>query len=156
EGYHDAYDLSAVTGVPGANTFIETAVFPRNSITPQRDHTSAVVAHEVAEWLMDPLTSTFAPMWVDPGHGYCWNYALEVADPLETPPWMQVSLNGLSYDLPDAAFLPWFARISSKFSVNGWYSMGNELSSYSGKCPSFFDGYVNFYFPNDTQNGMTA
>ncbi|WP_341312024.1 hypothetical protein WN982_10880 [Paraburkholderia sp. IMGN_8] len=136
-GYHSATDLSATTHVPGINTYIQTSYFPAAAFGGRFGNVT-VLAHEVVEWLNDPLLNNAPPVWRDPvvAH-YCWNYLMEVADPLERLVGFQVTLNGRSYLLPDAVFQPWFSRMPVSFSANGWYSFANRLSSYSEKCPVF-------------------
>ena len=159
-GFHFYWDLSPATGVPGVNTYIQTGVFPLGSaVVRGLAQGGGVLAHEIVEWLMDPVLNNLIPAWGDPFiPNYCWNPAMEVADPLEyfDGSGTTSSLNGHSYVFPDVAFLPWFARTPMNFSVNGWYSLNNTLTSYSQKCP-FFQSTAYFYFPNDPQDpGMQA
>jgi hypothetical protein len=149
-GFHTARDLSSITGVSGVNTYIETGTFPEQSSALRRGTGGgSVLAHEIVEWLMDPMADNLAPVWQEPSAPHlCDNWAMEVADPLEWLPWTPITFNNRSYVFPDVAFLPWFGRMASNYSVNGWYSMRNTLTSYSQKCP-FFDTYVYYYFANN-------
>ena len=154
-GFHHAVDLGSITGMSGVNTYIETGTFPdQSSVLNVGDGDGAVLAHEIVEWLMDPLVVNKVPVWQEPLiPQLCDNSNMEVADPLEFLPGAPITFNNRSYRFPDVAFLPWFGRIATPYSVNGWYSMGNSLPSYSQKCP-FFEAYAYYYFPNDT--GMNA
>jgi hypothetical protein len=149
-GFHYYWDLSPATGVPGVSTYIQTGVFPLDSAAVRTNaRGGAVLAHEVVEWLMDPEVNNLVPTWGDPYiPNYCWNPAMEVADPIEQFDDTTMSFNGHTYFFPDVAFLPWFSRTPTKFSVNGWYSLNDTLTSYAQKCP-FFQSTVYFYFPND-------
>jgi len=153
-GYHYEADVSSITGVPGINTYIETGTFPEQSAVLRRGiGGGAVLAHEVVEWLMDPLGSNGTPAWQSPDiPQLCDSSVMEVADPLEFRSWTPVTFNGRSYEFPDVVFLPWFGRMATRYSVNGWYSMGNSLTSYSQKCP-FYESYLYYYFPNDATVG---
>jgi probable HAF family extracellular repeat protein len=66
------------------------------------------------------------------------------ADPLETTAGFQVT--GWShYNLPAAAFFPWFARINAPFSAYGWLSFRNTFASVSESCSVFNNyGYLAF------------
>jgi hypothetical protein len=152
-GFHWAVDLSAATGVPGVNTFIQAADFPAGSkltSTSKLVTEGGVLAHEIVEWLMDPLVSTVVPTWRSPSTpNFCWNPLMEVGDPLEFEnSYVEVNANARTYLFPDVAFLPWFSRSTKNFSANGWYSLFNRLTGYSQKCP-FFDQFVYLYVPHD-------
>jgi len=51
---------------------------------------------------------------------------LEVGEPL-TFTLSPVFSRGFNYHVQDLAFISWFARINPAVSVNGWYSMFNNL-----------------------------
>src|SRR5262249_48541058 len=145
-GFHYAFDLSPITGVPGTQTFIMTGYFSSHGAFARARNTE-VLGHEVLEWLNDPTLFNVVPAWQDPATPHiCYSAAMEVADPLEHTAGFQVTLNGRDYNLPDAAFFPWFARINAPFSVNGWLSFRNAFSSVSESC-SVFDTY--YYIPFD-------
>jgi hypothetical protein len=99
---------------------------------------TGVLAHEVAEWLMDPTVSNFTVPWQEPGHpGVCTNPLVEIADPLEViAPGVDVG----GYRFPDVALLPWFTGSQVLQSVNHQYSLFGTLTSRSSVCPNF----VNF------------
>jgi len=150
-GYHDWADVSAQTGVPGLSTLLAVGWFSE-AISPGGGN-SAVLGHETLEWLMNPIAGNAVPAWqkaTTPNR--CYSYVLEVADPIEEIPSHTFTLGGYDYLLPDAVFPTWFAGAKARGTVNGWYSLYNEVSTPAAACP-FFEWPVTFYFPNDV--GMT-
>jgi hypothetical protein len=146
-GYHRWADLRAETQTASLHTYIE-ASWSSQAVAPFSPN-SEVLGHEIAEWLMDPLIANVVPTWNDPGTpSLCWNPTLEVGDVLESFPGQTVALNGRDWTLPDLAFIPWFARISSPYSVNGWFSLFNTVTRFTDTCP--FAEYIGaFVYPND-------
>ena len=155
-GYHRWADLRAETQSAGLHTYILSSWFSQTAAPFSAN--AEVLGHEITEWLMDPLIANVVPTWNDPGTpSLCWNPTLEVADPLELFPGQTVALNGRDWLLPDVMFLPWFERVASR-SVNGWFSMLNNVTRFTDKCP--FAEYVGVtVYPNDpgvTQTQFTS
>jgi hypothetical protein len=100
------------------------------------------LSHEVAEWLNDPFVGVFAigginliPPAVLPGTGGACIINFETGDPLESPPVTFTKVtNGTPYHLQDEVFLTWYLHTSPSFSVNGWYTLLNTFTSFSGLC----------------------
>lgn len=136
-GYHFIYSVTTPSGTVAA-PFIETGYFSKAlslaNLNPQRMNTGAI-AHEVAEWLMDPATSNFTTAWQNPGEpGVCYSSVLEVGDPVESiAPGVDVG----GYRFPDLALLPWFTGSQVLRSVNGQYSLLGGLTSASSVCPNY-------------------
>ena len=150
-GYHTAFDVSAQTGVPGISTLLAVGWFS-DAINPGGGN-SAVLGHETLEWLMDPMLTNAVPAWPKADQpNRCYNYVLEVADPVEELSSQTFTLGGYDYLLPDAVFPTWFTGAKARGTVNGWYSLYNEVSTPAAACP-FFEWPIVFYFPNDV--GMT-
>jgi hypothetical protein len=132
-GFHDAVNVGSAT-IPIIQPFIQTGYFSVNSAAVQGNFNAsgtAVLGHEIAEWLNDPAVDNIVPAWQDPGFPHiCDNPFMEVGDPLESiSHGLVVSLNGRTYQFPEVAFLPWFAGDRHSTSANGWYSSLNTFSS---------------------------
>ena len=150
-GIHPWADVSAQTGVPGLSTMLFVGWF--SDVINPGGANSAVLGHEMLEWLMDPIEGNAVPAWPKADQpNRCYNYILEVADPIEELPSLTFSLGGYDYSLPDAVFPTWFSGAKARGTVNGWYSLYNEVHTPAAACP-FFEWPITFYFPNDV--GMT-
>src|SRR5262249_7363125 len=127
------------SGATVAAPYIQAGYFSK-ALVPGRPMAAntGVLAHEVAEWLMDPTASNFTIPWQEPGHpGVCTNPLVEIGDPLEViAPGVDVG----GYRFPDVALLPWFTGSQVLRSVNQQYSLFGGLTSRSSVCPN----YVNF------------
>ena len=160
-GFHAGVIAGTATN-PVIQPYIQTGYFSTNSAAGHDNENAAgtaVLGHEVAEWLNDPVGDNIVPAWQEPAFPHiCDNPFLEVGDPL-TPVSHEfsVSLNGRSYLFPEVAFLPWFAGDRHSTAVNGWYSSLNTFSSRSTACPVFTDfGFVGFDFTGATSSILTG
>jgi hypothetical protein len=114
-GYHGSTGSPMQTYSP--SDFESTGLFGAGG----RD--TAVLSHEVAEWVNDPYGSNATPAWGHTGQvsGGCQN-DLEVGDPLtgsSAPPIF--GANGFTYHLQELAFFSWFFRTPS-IGIHGWFS----------------------------------
>jgi hypothetical protein len=139
-GFHNAYAFT-MSGATVAAPFIQAGYFSKalaGLVSSPQTANTGVLAHEVAEWLMDPAVSNFTVPWQEPGHpGVCTNPLVEIGDPLEViAPGVDVG----GYRFPDVALLPWFTGSQVLPSVNHQYSLFGGLTSRSSVCPN----YVNF------------
>jgi hypothetical protein len=138
-GFHNAYAFTTQSGATLAAPFIQAGYFSK-ALLPSLPNAAntGVLAHEVAEWLMDPAIRNFTVPWQEPGHpGVCTNPLVEIGDPLEViAPGVDVG----GYRFPDVALLPWFTGSQVLRSVNQQYSLFGGLTSRSSVCPNF----VNF------------
>src|SRR5262249_13245897 len=137
-GFHFFYAFTTSSGATFAAPFIQTSYISKALADPNGISNTAntgVLAHEVAEWLMDPTISNFTIPWQDPAQpGVCSNPAVEVGDPLEAiAPGLVVG----GYRFPDLALLPWFTGSQVLRSVNQQYSLFGGLTSRSSVCPDF-------------------
>ena len=137
-GFHNDYAFTTPSGATLAAPFIQAGYFSKALVARPQAANTGVLAHEVAEWLMDPAISNFTMPWQDPAHpGVCTNPLLEIGDPLEViAPGVDVG----GYRFPDVALLPWFTAGELVRSVNHQYSLFGTLTSRSSVCPNF----VNF------------
>jgi hypothetical protein len=147
-GFHNDYAFTTPSGTTLAAPFIQAGYFSKAALEarPQGANTG-VLAHEVAEWLMDPAISNFTMPWQDPAHpGVCTNPLVEIGDPLEViAPGVDVG----GYRFPDVALLPWF---TGGVSVDHQYSLFGTLTSRSSVCPNFvnFRGFTLGFTGADT------
>jgi hypothetical protein len=119
-GYHGAFGSPVQTySVSGFDTAL--------------GYDAAVGAHEVAEWMDDPLGTNPTPPWGHIGQvGGCQNN-LEVGDPLSGTDLPAVTMpNGFSYHLQELAFFSWFMGgpslgVGGKFSDNGTFQAAARL-----------------------------
>jgi hypothetical protein len=137
-GYHYEYTFTTSSGATVAAPFIETAYFSK-ALEISNGHlqgpNTGVLAHEVAEWLMDPIGGNYIKSWQDPAEpGVCWNYLMEVGDPLEI---IAPGLDIGGYRFPDVALQPWFTGSQVLQSVNHQYSLFGTLTSPSSVCPNY-------------------
>ena len=102
------------------------------------------LAHEMAEWMDNPLEVNFVPTWgyvgqdLNPdGTGRCQDN-LEVADPLDGKPAQPVTVGSSTYHVPDLAFASWFFRQTPSTGLNGTYSLFGTLTGASSAtvCPA--------------------
>jgi probable HAF family extracellular repeat protein len=140
-GYHFFYPFTTSPGATVAAPFIETAYFSKAlkipNDNPQGVNTAAL-AHEIAEWLMDPTTSNVTMPWQDPAEpDVCDNPLIEVGDPLE---YIAPGVDVGGYRFPDVALLPWFTGSQVSRSVNHQFSLFGTLTRRSSVCPN----YANF------------
>jgi hypothetical protein len=93
---------------------------------------TAVLSHEVGEWVNDPSTINPTPPWGHTGQvGGCQNN-LEVGDPLTGTLIPNVTMpNGFTYHLQELAFFSWFYTAHS-IGVNGWFSDNGTFLSDAG------------------------
>jgi hypothetical protein len=93
---------------------------------------TAIMAHEVGEWLDDPLGNNPTPAWGHTGQvGGCQGN-LEVGDPLTGTGIPPVTMsNGFTYHLQELAFFSWFYGAPS-VGVNGWFSDNGTFTTDAG------------------------
>jgi hypothetical protein len=160
-GFHAGVNAGTATN-PIIQPYIQTGYFSTNSAAVHDNENAsgtAVLGHEIAEWLNDPDGDNLVPAWQEPKFPHiCDNPDLEVGDPLSAVSrGFSVSLNGRSYQFPEVAFLPWFSGDHYSTAVNGWYSSLNTFSSPSTTCPGFTNfGYVGFDFTGATSSILTG
>jgi hypothetical protein len=122
-GYHGLTGFPIPTQTYSPATFISNGFFftPSGDTAPFSD--TAVISHEVDEWVNDPMISNPTPPWGNTGQvvGGC-QANLEVGDPLSGTILPPVKMpNGFTYHLQELAFFSWFFGTPST-GVNGWFS----------------------------------
>jgi hypothetical protein len=125
-GYHDA--LSTASG-------IETYAYAdyENSGAFNTTHDIQDLAHEVGEWVNDPLGTNPTPAWGHIGQQTACQFNLEVGDPLSGTA-IPVALSGFTYHPQELAFFSWFYRQTPSLGVNGWYSDNGTLTTVQALC----------------------
>jgi len=125
-GYH------SITGFPQLNQTYSPADFDTTAVFGYPLNTE-ILAHEVDEWMDDPMTINPTPLWGNTGQvqGACQGN-LEVGDPLTGTDVPDVTMpNGYTYHLQELAFFSWFFGAPS-ISVNGWFSNNNTFKTDAG------------------------
>jgi hypothetical protein len=118
-GYHGATGGAAVQTYSPSD-FDSTGVFTFGGNTTSN---TSVLAHEVGEWMDDPLGLNATPLWGNIGQVVGCQGNLENGDPLSGTIFPPVLMpNGFTYDLQELAFFSWFFRQNPSIGVNGFYS----------------------------------
>jgi hypothetical protein len=130
-----------VRSVPGGlQTYIATGYHPRLPLF--RHHDTAILSHEVIEWIDDPFGDNFTPGWDPVFNAYprCISEItadeLEVGDVFEFTPVGFITLNTANgvYELQEGAFIDYFTRSNTSRSVNFQYSFFGVSNSPSADC----------------------
>lgn len=125
-GYHGAFGNPVQTYSPFE--FDSTGAF--DSGNGWRD--TYVAAHEVAEWMDDPLGSNPVPAWGHIGQQGGCQTNLEVGDPLSgTNAITKTMPNGFTYHLQELAFYSWFYAAPS-IGAGGFFSDNGTFTSDAG------------------------
>jgi hypothetical protein len=92
---------------------------------------TAIMSHEVGEWMDDPLGGNPTPAWGHTGQVVGCQNNLEVGDPLTGNLIPNVTLNGYTYHLQELAFFSWFYGAPS-IALNGMFSDNGTFKSDAG------------------------
>jgi len=92
---------------------------------------TAIMSHEVGEWMDDPLGSNPTPAWGHTGQVVGCQNNLEVGDPLTGHLIPNVTLNGYTYHLQELAFFSWFYGAPS-IALNGMFSDNGTFKGDAG------------------------
>ena len=93
---------------------------------------TAILSHEVDEWVNDPMVSNPTPPWGHTGQVGGCQANLEVGDPLSGTAMPAVTMpNGFTYHLQELAFFSWFFGAPS-IGVNGWFSNNGTFLTDAG------------------------
>jgi hypothetical protein len=126
-GFHSA----VLTGSGAIQTFSildfdATGVFGPSALD------TAIMSHEVGEWMDDPIGNNPTPAWGHTGQVAGCQNNLEVGDPLTGINFPNVTMpNGFTYHLQELAFFSWFYGAPS-IAVNDWFSDHNTFKSDAG------------------------
>ncbi len=93
---------------------------------------TAIVSHEVAEWMNDPYINNATPPWGNTGQVVGCQANLEVGDPLTGSEAPRIAMpNGFTYHLQELAFFSWFFGAPSK-GIHGWFSNNGTFLTDAG------------------------
>ena len=146
-GYHNTYATTDARGVQRLYTYVFAAYIAPGTFEGANDDAGAIftstlrdiniMSHEVVEWLNDPFIQNAVPPWQMPSGDaalYGCTNLLEVGDPLVGSSFPVTMRGGRTYSLPDAAFLPWFARTATSDALGGAYSYLGAFTTFSPSC----------------------
>ncbi len=94
-----------------------------------------VLAHEIGEWMDDPVGPNTTPSWGHTGQVSGCQNNLEVGDPLSGTS-MTVTMPTGVYHPQELAFYSWFFPPGPSIGVNGWYSMNGTFKTPAAPCSS--------------------
>ena len=115
-GYHGITGFPIPTQTYSPSDFDSSGIFGSNALD------TAIVSHEVDEWVNDPMVSNPTTPWGHTGQVGGCQANLEVGDPLTGNDLPTVTMsNGYPYHLQELAFFSWFFGAPS-IGVNGWFS----------------------------------
>jgi hypothetical protein len=124
-GYHGAGGFPAQTYSP--MDYDTTGIFGGVGNT-------SVAAHEVGEWMDDPLGTNPTPPWGNIGQVTGCQSNLEVGDPLSETNFPPVLMpNNVTYELQELASFSWFFSTPS-LGVNGWFSDNGTFTNDAAVC----------------------
>ncbi len=98
----------------------------------------SIVAHELGEWLDDPLVTNRTPAWGGIGQVSGCQKSWEVGDPLTGTDFPPITMaNGIIYTPQELAFYSWFynANGTPSLGAGGKFSMNGGFSGPSKACP---------------------
>jgi hypothetical protein len=134
-GYHGTTGFPIPTQTYSPAEFDTSGFFinAAGSTAPFSD--TAILSHEVDEWVNDPMVSNPTPPWGHTGQVMGCQANLEVGDPLSGTNIPAVTMpNGFTYHLQELAFFSWFFGAPSA-GVNGWFSdNGTFLTDAGAPC----------------------
>jgi hypothetical protein len=100
-------------------------------------HDISVMAHEIGEWMNDPLGNNPTPAWGHIGQTSGCQTNFEVGDPLSQIDMPVIALNGYNYHVQELAFFSWFYNAPSTASLGagGKFSGNGTFKGPSKPCP---------------------
>jgi len=94
---------------------------------------TAIMSHEILEWLDDPFGNNPTPAWGHVGQQSGCQKNLEVGDPLSGTNYPAVTMSGFKYHLQELAFFSWFYGPPS-IAAGGLYSDNGTFTSTQPVC----------------------
>ena len=125
-GYHNAMTNAGRLQTYGVSMYDNTGDFRGIADT-------SILAHEVGEWMNDPIGTNPTKPWGNIGQVSGCQGNLEVGDPL-TGTGITDTLNGKKYHLQELAFFSWFYHSSPSLGVNGWFSSNGTFTTSAAPC----------------------
>ncbi len=125
-GYHGAMANANQLQTYGVSMYDNTGDFRGIGDT-------SILAHEVGEWMNDPIGTNPTKPWGNIGQVAGCQFNLEVGDPL-TGTGITDTLNGKKYHLQELAFFSWFYHSSPSLGANGWFSSNGTFKTSAAPC----------------------
>jgi hypothetical protein len=123
-GYHDFV---------GSQTYGQAEFEGRNQTLFGGTADTSIMAHELGEWMDDPVVTNATPAWGHIGQVSGCQGNLEVGDPLSGTLMPTVKMpNGYTYHLQELAFFDWFFRVSPSIGAGALYSSNGTFTSGAG------------------------
>lgn len=119
-GYHNAYTPGGVLQTYSVSDFDNSGIYGGDI---------SVLAHEVGEWMDDPLTTNPTPAWGNIGQVTGCQNNLEVGDPLTGTLFPSVTLGNFTYDPQELVFFSWFFRQSPSIGASGAFSNNGTFNT---------------------------
>jgi hypothetical protein len=132
-GYHSAKGSPVQTY--GVSEYDSTSGFWSNSGIKN----ISVLAHEIGEWMDDPLVTNPTPAWGAIGQVSGCQGNWEVGDPLTGTDFPVITMtNGIKYDPQELAFWSWYynAEHAASIGAGGRFSAHGTFGGPSKPCPS--------------------
>jgi hypothetical protein len=98
----------------------------------------SILAHEVGEWMDDPLVTNATPAWGNIGQVSGCQTNWEVGDPLTGTDFPAITMsNGVTYDPQELAFWSWYynAEHTASIGAGGKFSSNGIFGGPSKACP---------------------
>ena len=131
-GYHGTTGFPIPTQTYSPAGFDSTEAFANSSGDTAGFSDTAILSHEVDEWMDDPMVSNPTPPWGNTVQVVGCHANLEVGDPLTGNTVPAVTMpNGFTYHLQELAFFSWFFGAPST-GVNGWFSNNGTFLTDAG------------------------
>jgi hypothetical protein len=131
-GYHGTTGFPIPTQTYSPAGFDTTGAITNSNGDPSGFSDTAILSHEVDEWMDDPMVSNPTPPWGNTGQVAGCQANLEVGDPLTGTTIPAVTMpNGYTYHLQELAFFSWFFGAPST-GVNGWFSNNGTFLTDAG------------------------
>lgn len=131
-GYHGTTGFPIPTQTYSPADFDTTQSFANSSGSTAGFSDTAILSHEVDEWMNDPMISNPTPPWGNTGQVVGCQANLEVGDPLTGTTLPPVTMpNGFTYHLQELAFFSWFFGAPS-IGIHGWYSDNGTFTTDAG------------------------
>lgn len=125
-GYHTAV---------GSQTYAVAEFEGRNQTLFSGTADVSVLAHEVGEWMDDPLVNNSTPSWGHTGQVSTCQANLENGDPLSGTLFPTISMNGFNYHPQELAFYNWFFGGNPPLGTGSWYSNNGTFTTRAAPCP---------------------
>lgn len=127
-GYHSALNVPSGIQTYGIGDYENSGGFGTNVLD------ASVLAHEIGEWMDDPLGNNPTAPWGNIGQVTGCQNNLEVGDPLSGTLIARRSA-AYNYHYQELAFFSWFYHQSPSLGVNGWYSDNGTFTTPAAACP---------------------